>query len=132
MYLPTYHLRIIGLLSSLSLVFAQSAATRTDDLELGYANIQTVVTSPAGPAELAGRVVVRISDSRNVQSFGATDEVGGLIMPLPVGRYCYEAFTAVGKALRLVRQPSERCFPISRGKTIDTIGLAVQPDLYVR
>ena len=99
-------------------------------MQLGMANMQSVIAAPAGPAEIAAGIVIRTRDTKDLQSFGVTNEVGILVMPLPVGRYCFDAFTQEGKALRLVREPSQRCFSIRRDQVAEVgVELAVQPEL---
>jgi hypothetical protein len=97
------------------------------DLVLGFANIQSVIAAPAGPAEIAKGIVIRITDSKKIQSFGVTNEVGILVMPLPPGRYCFDAFSQNGKPLQLVQQPSDRCFSMKKASTTEVgVELTVQ------
>jgi hypothetical protein len=62
---------------------------------------------------MIGGVVVRVTNrSENVQSFGVSNEAGILVMPLPVGRHCYDAFSEKGVALSMRRVSKDRCFSI--------------------
>lgn len=63
----------------------------------------------------------------NIQSFGLSNEGGIIVMPLPPGRYCYDAFTDKGKSLEMVHNPSERCFSLKKD-SVETIGVEFRLD----
>jgi hypothetical protein len=108
----------IILLSSLGFWALESQSTR--NLSLGYANIQTVTVTKDGKSTIRPEIVVSVSDEQSkVRSFGTTNETGILVMPLPVGRYCYDAFSDTGKALTMVRKPADRCFSVKRDEIVN-------------
>jgi len=129
MFLQPRLLGFIGLLSSLSFVW-QSTSVGTNDLQLGTAFMSSVSGPVDGPGEIITGVVVRVSDSKDVQSFGITNDAGVLEMPLPPGRYCWDAFSGKGQSLRMNRQASDRCFTIRPNRLTEvTIGLGVHPEI---
>ena len=124
-------LGFIVLLSSAILALSQAqAGTTTKDLELGTAFMVSTTGPSDGPGAIRTDVVVRVTDSKSVQSFGITNEAGVLEMPLPPGRYCWDAFSPAGKAFRMNRQPQDRCFQVRRNEIREVaIGLGVSPEL---
>jgi hypothetical protein len=65
-------------------------------------------------------IVVRATNRRTkTESFGLSDEIGRLLMPLPPGEYRWDAFSQDGKRLRLVRPVSERDFPVKKAEVIE-------------
>lgn len=92
-----------------------------EDIELGSAYIQVVAVDANSKSTLASDVVVRIIGEKNkVESYAISNEAGLIYyMPLPPGRYCYDAFTKNGKALRMVRKPSERCFSLDKDSEVN-------------
>lgn len=108
----------IVLLSSWPLLGAE--ATRID---LGLVNVQTVAVSKAGESRMSPGIVVRVTNrSTRTQSLGISNEAGILVLPLPPGRYCYDAFSEQGVALTMRRPPRDRCFSIAKD-AIETIGV---------
>jgi hypothetical protein len=96
------------------------------DIEFGLANIEVVAIDGNEKSTLTPGIVVRIKGQQNrIQSFGMSNEGGIIVMPLPPGRYCYDAFTDKGKALRMVRAPSDRCFSLKKD-SVETIGVEFQ------
>ena len=119
------------ILSSVILALLQPQATSTaKDLELGTVFMVSTSGPDRGPGEIITDIVVRVTDSKSVQSFGITNEAGVLAMPLPPGRYCWDAFSKTGKALRTNRPPQNRCFQVSASEIREVaVGLEVNPDL---
>jgi hypothetical protein len=124
-------LPFIVLVSSVILAVPQPQAVVAKDLDLGTVFMVSSTGAPdRGRAEIISDVVVRVTDSKSVQSFGITNETGVLAMPLPPGRYCWDAFSKTGKALRMNRPPEDRCFQVRRNEIREVgIGLGVSPEL---
>lgn len=132
MFHPMLPQGFIVLLSSLILALLRSQVGATaKDLELGTVFMVSKTGAPdRGRAEVITDIVVRVTDSKTVQSFGITNEAGVLAMPLPAGRYCWDAFSKTGKALRMNRPPQDRCFQVRRNEIREVgIGLGVSPEL---
>lgn len=91
------------------------------DIEFGAAYFQVVAVDADGISTLAPGIVVRITGQKNkVQSYAVSNEAGLIYyMPLPPGRYCYEAFTKTGKSLRMVRKPPKRCFSLGKDSEVN-------------
>lgn len=90
---------------------AASARSDAKDVNLAIVNVQTVVLLPSGEYRMSPYIVVKVTDEKaRIQSFGLSGEIGILLLPLPPGRYCYDAFSRSGRALKMVRPRAERCF----------------------
>ena len=71
--------------------------------------------------------MVRVTNqSEKVQSFGLSNEVGVLGMPLPPGKYCYDAFSQTGHRLKMNRPAPEKCFDVREGKVVE-VGVGFKP-----
>lgn len=114
----------IAFLTSLAVPVAGDARAGTKDVDITIVNVQTAAVSFAGEYRMSPHVVVRVINGKDgIRSFGLSSEAGILLLPLPPGRYCYDAFSPRGRALRMVRPSAERCFTATRdGET--TIGVS--------
>jgi hypothetical protein len=122
------HLLSITFLSSALLLAAvEPANAQSKTVSLGLINAQTVAVTDSGGSQMKGGIVVRFTSTTNqVQSFGISNEAGILVTPLPVGRYCYDAFSSTGVRLQTKRQAADRCFVLKKGEDL-TIGVEVRP-----
>jgi len=106
---------IVFLISTMALVAYSHGEQGNSGLTFGWLNIQTVVVSADGDSHMSPGIIVRISSQdNNVQSFGFSNEAGVLIMPLPPGNYCYDAYSQNGATLQLRRQGDSRCFVMKK------------------
>jgi hypothetical protein len=120
------HLLSIAFLSGASLLTLGHAASDVHDIALGSAQFETVTVTPAG-AKHAPYIVVRVTNhSSKVQSFGLSNEFGVLGMPLPPGKYYYDAFSPAGHHLQMSRPEAERWFEVRKGETVE-VGVEVKP-----
>jgi hypothetical protein len=112
--------------SSLCLVDEALSQKRTG---FGLANIEVVAVGSSDDSHILPHVVVRIAGRKNkVQSYGLSNESGIIVMPLPPGSYCYDAFSEAGVVLNLRRKASERCFSIEKD-SYETIGVEVVKEM---
>lgn len=121
--------RLDCLLSTIILLSVSSALALDKDrpapesIRLGYANLAVVSIDVAEKRVMAPGVVVRVRGQKSsVESYGVSNEGGMILMPLPPGQYCYDAFTYDGNSLELLRKGSGRCFSIERNSE-ETIGV---------
>ena|ERR1043166_3567314 len=96
------------------------------NLALGMVNIQTVAVSD-GESHLKSGVVVRLTSSaEKVRSYALSNEAGIAVVPLPVGTYCYDAFSQSGQPLQMKRASPDRCFAVKKGQ-ISNVGVEFKP-----
>ncbi len=113
-------LSIAFLCSSVTLLASQKGAEPTRDLALGMVQFETVVVADGGGGHHRSGVVVQTTERKNkTQSFGISNEAGVVVMPLPQGEYCYDAFSRSGQHLELERPASERCFSVKKGQNVE-------------
>lgn len=106
---------IILLSSNATFSLTEQETLAPKNIDLGQANIEVVSIDTNNKRAMAPGIVIRIVGKKNnVESFGLSNEGGMILMPLPPGDYCYEAFTYEGKGLPLVRKGSRRCFSIEK------------------
>jgi hypothetical protein len=87
------------------------------DIALGFVHFETIAVGDTGEGHHRPDIVVRTTNQTSrIQTFGISNEAGVLIEPLPPGRYCYEAFSATGRHLKMKRPAAERCFDVEAGK----------------
>jgi hypothetical protein len=115
-------LLFIAFLSS-SLLFATAPpALDSKDISLGLVQFETY--DEAGHSPYMVVRVIRQTD--RVQSFGISNEAGVLDMPLPPGKYCYDAFSQAGRHLYMRRPPLERCFSVKKDQVVE-VGVEFKP-----
>jgi hypothetical protein len=116
----------IAFLSSACLFAPGRSASDLSDIALGLAQFETLtVTENVG--KHSPYIVVRVTNQRDkVQSFGLSNEAGVLGMPLPPGKYCYEAFSQSGHHLKMNRPEPERCFEVKKGEVVE-VGVGFKP-----
>jgi hypothetical protein len=115
-------LLFIAFLSSSLLLATEQRAIDSKDITLGLVQFETYNEVAHSPY-----MVVRVtSQADRVQSFGISNEAGVLGMPLPPGKYCYDAFSQAGHHLRMKRPPSERCFSVKKGQVVE-VGVEFKP-----
>ncbi len=119
------HLLLIAFLSSSLALVAQVGAQKTQDLKFGVVNFQTISVASSGESHMKGGIVLRVTNSSTkIQSFGISNETGILVMPLPAGEYCYDAFSDTGRAFTMTKKKEDRCFAVKHG-TVETVGVGV-------
>jgi hypothetical protein len=111
---------------SSALCFSALSGPERPDIQLGFVQFETLRVSEAGGKHLPFVVVRVTSKANDVQSFGISNEASVLGMPLPPGRYCYDAFTRSGNSFQMNRPPTERCFAVQAGQT-EGVGVGVKP-----
>ena len=114
-------LLFIGFLSSGAILAADKTnpPAHQGDIRLGFVHFETIAVSDSEGLHKPDIVVRVASRTTKMQSFGISNEAGVLILPLPPGGYCYEAFSATGRRLKMKRPPVERCFDVGTGKDIE-------------
>lgn len=116
----------IAFLSSACLVAAGRSVSESSDIALGLAQLETITIAGGGGTH-APYIVVRVTNQGDkVQSFGLSNDAGVVEMPLPPGKYCYEAFSRTGHRLQMKRPPPERCFDIKAEQFLE-IGVEFKP-----
>lgn len=96
------------------------------DIPLGFVNCATVRAARIRGSEQENvlGLVVRFTDRTNRrESFGVSNHVGLVVVPLRPGKYCVDALDQNG---RFVKQDPEqsRCFELKAGETI-TLGVVL-------
>lgn len=110
---------------ALSFVTARSASD-SSDIPLGMAQFETVAVAENG-GNHSPYIVVKVTNQTNqIESFGLSNEAGVLGMPLPPGKYCYEAFSKAGRHLDMNRPQADRCFDVKKGQTVE-VGVGFKP-----
>jgi hypothetical protein len=110
-------------------ICADETPTKSKSIQLGFASIEVLYINAAGESHHMPNAVIRISGQQNrVQSYGVSNEAGLIIMPLPPGKYCYDAFSAKGEYLPMRRKGSERCFTVENDDA-RTIGIEILSQL---
>jgi hypothetical protein len=109
----------IVFLSNALLLSAGQVADGPDDIKLGLVQFETLSVTDKGGTHSPFIAVRVLNQNNKVQSFGLSNEAGFLGMPLPPGDYCFDAFSKGGHALRMNRQPSDRCFSVKEGQFIE-------------
>jgi hypothetical protein len=90
-------------------------------------NIQTVAVS-GGKSHLKSGIVVRLtSRSTKVQSYALSNADGIVVVPLPPGDYCYDAFSQSGQSLQMKRAAQDRCFSVREGR-VSEVGVEFKGD----
>jgi hypothetical protein len=117
----------IAFLSSAYLFAAGRSASDFSDITLGLAQFETVTVTTSGGKHAPYTVVRVISETNKMQSFGLSNEAGVLGMPLPPGKYCYDAFSRTGHHLEMNRPQPERCFDVKKGEVVE-VGVGFKPD----
>jgi hypothetical protein len=110
----------------LFIVFLSSSASSQEkrpgssqNLALGMVNIQTVAVG-GGESHLKSGVVVRLTSRvTKVQSYALSNAAGIVVVPLPPGSYCYDAFSQAGQPLQMKRPSRERCFSVKKGQVAE-------------
>jgi len=91
----------------------------SQNLALGMVNIQTVGVS-GGESHLKSGVVVRLTSRvTKVRSYALSNAAGVVVVPLPAGSYCYDAFSQTGQPLQMKRASRERCFSVKKGQVAE-------------
>ena len=99
-------------------LFSEDEAPTTEYIQLGFASIEVVAVKSNGESQHKAGIVVKISGTtNNVQSYGLSIDPGLIVMPLPPGKYYYDAFSNDGEKLQLRRESSKRYFSINKGET---------------
>jgi hypothetical protein len=125
-----YHLLniIILLNSGFNAAIHSGMASDSKNLDFGMANIEAVAVDINGKSTIAPDIIIRITaKGTRVESYGMSDEGGMILMPLPPGRYCYEAYSERGRPLKMIRKPSDRCFTLKKNSEL-TIGVEFESD----
>jgi hypothetical protein len=120
------HLCSIAFLGSVTLFAAAWNTSTASDIPLGLVQFETVTVAANGGTHLP-YIVVRVTNQTNrIESFGLSNEAGVLEMPVPPGRYCYEAFSQAGHHLVMNRPKAERCFSVKKEQTVE-VGVGLKP-----
>ncbi len=115
---------LVALLLSGDARSSTATPTPRTALPLGLVNALVVFAGEGGRSHAVGIVVRVIGQSGTVQSFGISNEAGVVVMPLPPGRYCHDAFSMSGTPLESAQEDAARCFEVKRD-TVVTIGVEV-------
>jgi hypothetical protein len=119
-------LSIAFLSSALLFAATREQASAPPDIALGMALFETLTVTATGGTHRPYTVVRVMNQRTKVRSFGLSNEAGGLGMPLPPGKYCFDAFTRNGHHLQMNRPPAERCFEVKEGKDVE-VGVGFKP-----
>jgi hypothetical protein len=106
-----------------------TASEKTNPMKLGFVNCQTSqMPKVAGEREqMAPGVVVRFTNKAGTrESFGVSNQIGVVVVPLRPGEYCYEAYNHKGQPLNLDPE-QDRCFEVEEGKYV-TVGVGLTAD----
>ena len=98
-------------------LFSLEIRPLADETRFGFASIEVLAIDDSGSWIHLRNIVIRISDKKHsVRSYGLSNEMGLVVMPLPPGKYCYDAFSSTGEVLQTRRKGSEKCFSILKSK----------------
>jgi hypothetical protein len=112
-------LLLILLTSCVLFLVIRIRASESNDVALGLVQFETVVVDDHGGHHRQNVVVRVTSEKDRVQSFGISNEAGLVFMPLPTGRYTFDALSQTGHPLKMKRPEDERWFDVREGQDTD-------------